>query len=82
MPVTGSAPQPGTTEPPTPPAPPRPAPAAAGASAGSSSSSRPSDDALDLGATVLPILAKTYGPQIVIALVALVIGYLLGRRRG
>jgi carbon monoxide dehydrogenase subunit G len=82
VPVTGSAPQPGTTEPPTPPAPPRPAPAAAGASAGSSSSSRPSDDALDLGATVLPILAKTYGPQIVIALVALVIGYLLGRRRG
>ena len=81
-PVTGSAPQPGTTEPPTPPAPPRPAPAAAGASAGSSSSSRPSDDALDLGATVLPILAKTYGPRIVIALVALVIGYLLGRRRG
>ena len=80
-PVTGSAPQPGTTEPPTPPAPPRPAPAAAGASAGTSSS-RPSDDALDLGATVLPILAKTYGPQIVIALVALVIGYLLGRRRG
>ncbi|HET9758132.1 MAG TPA: hypothetical protein VFP51_00115, partial [Nocardioidaceae bacterium] len=79
-PVTGSAPQPGTTEPPTPPAPPRPAPAAAGASAGSSSS-RPSDDALDLGATVLPILAKTYGPQIVFALVALVIGYLLGRRR-
>jgi carbon monoxide dehydrogenase subunit G len=81
-PVTGSAPQPGTAEPPTPPVPSRPAPAAAGASAGPSSSSRPSDDALDLGATVLPILAKTYGPQIVIALVALVIGYLLGRRRG
>ena len=40
------------------------------------------DDALDLGATVLPILARTYGPQVGIALVALVIGYLLGRRRG
>ena len=39
------------------------------------------DDALDLGATVLPILARTYGPQAAIALVALVIGYLLGRRR-
>ena len=50
--------------------------------AGSSRSSAPDDDALDLGATVLPILARTYGPQAAIALVALVIGYLLGRRRG
>ena len=40
---------------------------------------RANDDALDLGATVLPILARTYGPQAAIALVALVIGYLLGR---
>ena len=40
------------------------------------------DNALDLGATVLPILVRTYGPQAAIALVALVIGYLLGRRRG
>ena len=31
--------------------------------------------------TVIPILAKTYGPQVAIALIALVIGYLLGRRR-
>jgi carbon monoxide dehydrogenase subunit G len=79
-PVTGSAPQPGTAEPstptaaPPPPAPPsRPAPSRAAPS---------SDDALDLGATVIPILAKTYGPQLAIALIALVIGYLLGRRRG
>jgi uncharacterized protein len=40
------------------------------------------DDALDLGATVLPILARTYGPQAAIGLVLLVVGYLLGRRRG
>jgi uncharacterized protein len=38
------------------------------------------DNALDLGATVLPVLARTYGPQAAIALLALVIGYLLGRR--
>jgi len=83
-PVTGSAPQPGTAEPPTPPttAPPPPRPAPAGAGASWSSSSRSGDDALDLGATVLPILAKSYGPQMVIAFIALVIGYLLGRRRG
>jgi hypothetical protein len=40
----------------------------------------PSEDALDLGATVLPILARTYGPQTLMALVALVVGYLWGRR--
>ena len=80
-PVTGSAPQPGTAEPSAPP-PPRPAPAAA--PSGSSYSAAPSseDDALDLGATVIPILVKTYGPQAAIALLALVIGYLLGRRKG
>jgi uncharacterized protein len=36
---------------------------------------------LDLGATALPVLARTYGPQVALALLALVIGYLLGRRR-
>lgn len=39
------------------------------------------NDALDLGATVLPILARTYGPQAALALVSLILGYLLGRRR-
>jgi carbon monoxide dehydrogenase subunit G len=75
-PVTGTAPQPGTAEPTAPP-PPRPAPAAA---SGTGSSYSP-DDALDLGATVIPVLVKTYGPQAAIALLALVIGYLLGRRK-
>ena len=46
------------------------------------SSAPPGDNALDLGATVLPVLARTYGPQAAIALLTLVIGYLLGRRRG
>jgi hypothetical protein len=74
--VTGTAPQPGTAEPTAPP-PPRPAPATA---SGTGSSYSP-DDALDLGATVIPVLVKTYGPQAAIALLALVIGYLLGRRK-
>ena len=45
-----------------------------------SASSSSDDNALDLGATVIPILAKTYGPQAAIALVALLIGWLIGRR--
>ena len=63
----------------------RPTPAATAAPrspARPSAASSSDDNALDLGATVLPILARTYGPQVGIALVALVIGYLLGRRRG
>ncbi|QWZ08204.1 SRPBCC family protein [Nocardioides panacis] len=96
--TTGSAPQAAPdaagAEPPaaaTPPPSSTPAPVAAPrTSTGSSGASRtassgnsaPDDDALDLGATVLPILARTYGPQAAIALVALVVGYLLGRRRG
>jgi carbon monoxide dehydrogenase subunit G len=73
VPTTGSAPQAAEPEQPAPVAAPRtpPRPQAAG-----------SDEALDLGATVLPILARTYGPQAGIALLALLIGYLLGRRRG
>ena len=91
--TTGSAPQAArdgaAAEPPaaaTPPPTSTPAPVAAPRAStgptGSSAASAAGDDALDLGATVLPILARTYGPQAAIALVALVIGYLLGRRRG
>jgi carbon monoxide dehydrogenase subunit G len=39
-----------------------------------------SDDALDLGATVLPVLARTYGRQAGIGAGLLLLGYLLGRR--
>ena len=39
-----------------------------------------SDDALDLGATVLPVLARTYGRQVGIGAGLLLLGYLLGRR--
>ncbi|CAN5542221.1 hypothetical protein BH10ACT10_BH10ACT10_11240 [soil metagenome] len=84
--TTGSAPQAAaapitaSTVPPTPPPlSSTPAPVAAPRPPSSSSSG---DDSLGLGATVLPILAKTSGPQVGIALVALLIGYLLGRRRG
>jgi carbon monoxide dehydrogenase subunit G len=67
-----------------------PSPGAAGASdemlpgspARSGGPGTAEDDALDLGATVLPILARTYGPRAAIALVGLLVGYLLGRRRG
>ena len=61
---------------------PAPEPVAAPARPTPGPASSSDDNALDLGATVLPILARTYGPQLGIALVALVIGYLLGRRRG
>lgn len=49
-------------------APPRTAPA------------RPADDAIDLGATVLPVVLKSYAPHLVGALVAILFGYVLGRR--
>lgn len=39
------------------------------------------DDALDLGATVLPVLLKAYAPQVAVALAALALGILIGRRR-
>ncbi len=66
---TGSVPQMGAAAPPTP---------AAGTGTPRAAAN---DDALDLGATVLPILARTYGRQVGLALVFLVLGYLLGRRR-
>ncbi|MBC7310294.1 MAG: SRPBCC family protein [Tetrasphaera sp.] len=42
----------------------------------------PKDDAIDLGATVLPVIIKSYAPHVVGALVAVLLGYLLGRRKG
>ena len=43
-------------------------------------SSADGDDALDLGATVLPVLLKSYAPHLVGALLAIGLGYALGRR--
>lgn len=41
----------------------------------------PVDDSIDLGATVLPVLVKSYAPYAVVALLGLVVGWLIGRRR-
>lgn len=59
--------------PPTSSSAPRPAPAARPATHGSSSGT--GDDSLDLGATVLPVLLRTYGPRLaaVLGLVALLV---------
>ena len=38
------------------------------------------DDAIDLGATVLPAVARAYAPHVIGALLAVLLGYLLGRR--
>ncbi|CCH77971.1 conserved hypothetical protein [Nostocoides japonicum T1-X7] len=39
------------------------------------------DDALDLGAAVVPVLLRSYAPHLVAALVGFVLGVLVGRRR-
>jgi hypothetical protein len=39
----------------------------------------PPDEALDLGATVLPILARAYGPQVGLVLAGIWVGFRLGR---
>ncbi|MGL4176986.1 MAG: SRPBCC family protein [Dermatophilaceae bacterium] len=41
---------------------------------------RSSDDAVDLGAAALPVLARTYGPYLAAAAVGAVFGWLVGRR--
>ena len=40
----------------------------------------PVDDSIDLGATVLPVLLRSYAPYGVAALAGLVVGWLIGRR--
>ena len=40
----------------------------------------PVDDSIDLGATVLPVLVRSYAPYAVAALVGGLVGWLLGRR--
>ncbi len=39
------------------------------------------DDALNLGAAVIPVLLRSYGPQAAITLVVAVLAYLVGKRR-
>jgi carbon monoxide dehydrogenase subunit G len=68
-PGAAAVPDPGAAAVPDPAAP-APASAAAPAQAQPTPSTRDSDDALDLGAAVLPVLAKTYWKQAVGALVA------------
>jgi carbon monoxide dehydrogenase subunit G len=53
-----------------------PAPASSPAPPRSSTS----DDTLDLGATVLPVLARSYGKQVAAGLALVLLGWLLGRR--
>ena len=38
------------------------------------------DDSIDLGATVLPVLVKSYAPYAAAALAGLLLGWVLGRR--
>ncbi len=40
----------------------------------------PADDAVDLGAAVLPVLAKTYGPYLLAGMVGLLVGVAIRRR--
>lgn len=56
-----------------------PPPLAAPASSPVSAPAGAQDDALDLGATVLPILAKTYGKPAGLVLVGVWVGWRLGR---
>ncbi len=37
------------------------------------------DDSIDLGSTVLPVLLKTYGPYVAVGAVGVLIGWLIGR---
>ena len=39
------------------------------------------DDSIDLGATVLPVLLKTYAPHAVVGLIGVLIGWFIARRR-
>jgi carbon monoxide dehydrogenase subunit G len=70
-PAAGAGPEP-VTEPETQPAP-EPAPARQGATPPPMAAAPPRADALDLGATVLPILAKTYWKQALVVLVVIAV---------
>jgi carbon monoxide dehydrogenase subunit G len=77
-PAVTSVPSPADEGPPA-----RPVPSSPAGAAGRRDPRPPADeadDALDLGATVLPILARTYGPRAGVALLLVLVGWVLGRR--
>ncbi len=79
QPAAASAPAPSASSSPEP-----PAPSAASASPSGGPGTRRasgSDDALDLGAAVLPTVLRSYAPYAVVGLVAFVFGWVKGRRR-
>lgn len=55
------------------------APAPAAAPRAAARPTPPADDSIDLGATVLPVLLRTYAPYVVVALVGGLVGWLIGR---
>ncbi|MGL4746062.1 MAG: SRPBCC family protein [Dermatophilaceae bacterium] len=80
-PPADTAPAPAT--PPSATSPPASATPSAAARAAPTSAARTADDgALDLGSTVLPVLARTYGGYLAAGVAGLVIGWLIGRRGG
>jgi len=60
-----------------------PVPATARVAAPTPATARAGDDALDLGATVLPVLLRSYAPQLIAGVVGFFVGVLVtrGRRR-
>jgi carbon monoxide dehydrogenase subunit G len=80
-PAEEAAPEPAGTpaEPEAAPAAPT-APAAAPAPAPAARPAPPTDDSIDLGATVLPVLVRTYAPYVAVGVLGVVIGWLIGRR--
>ncbi|GAA4407310.1 hypothetical protein GCM10023168_23220 [Fodinibacter luteus] len=85
-PAAEPAPEPGVAPAPEPVGAPVPEPAVAPSPAASvrpvprPMPSAPVDDSIDLGATVLPVLVRTYAPYAAAGLLGLVVGWLLGRR--
>ncbi|MBK9475096.1 MAG: SRPBCC family protein [Tetrasphaera sp.] len=57
------------------------APQDAGAEALAPQEPAAESEAIDLGATVLPVVLRSYAPHALAALIGAVIGYLIGRRR-
>ena len=82
-PAPASAPESGSstqTSPPTAETPPAPGGTASGPAAASAASSGSQNSSLDLGATVLPVLAKRYGPYVLGALAVFFVVWRIIRR--